>query len=155
MPDPTPAAPTTPTALHDGYAGGSTTIDLATWKAAVVKMLAETRKRVPSDDGKSVASVQTGHPTDPNPKFWSPRRNVKEPGPLPTLVEEAAIAKDARIEEQEAQHAVPLPGQIDVALYGLAHHLVSHARMRQARQIALRAPRVQNGVVFLETVLVL
>lgn len=140
--------------LHEDYARGSTTFDLATWTHAVQKMLGETRTRHPLEATERV-EVRAGHPTAPKPDFWSPSPRVRKPtATLPELVEETALEKGARTEEQEGSMALPV-ADLDAALYGAAHHLVSHARLRQAKGIVLRAPRVEAGRVFYETVLVL
>jgi len=140
---PKPAADPKP---YDGYAGGSSTLDLATWTAAVKKCLGATRVEtreiaVEGQPGKQKISV-VAHETDP-PEHFRATRKIPRPGPLPELVGLSSIPKGAKTVEHEHTVDVVHPhGGLDAVLHHIAHHAVSQARANQARQIALRDPVV-------------
>lgn len=144
------------TQKHEGYASGSTVLDAATWTAAVEKLLAAsstvTEKDPQSRDGREITRVV--HDTDP-PENGRWTRKQPRPGPLPTLVLEDDIAKDAKTVEHE--HSV-LPGEenLDATCYHMAFMVVSEARRQRANGLALRDPVTDdNGMTVLGVVLVL
>ena len=149
----------TPTAIplappaHEGYAGGSTTFDAATWTRAVERLLAAVSHReVKSADGKTVATVRE-HETDP-PEHGRWTRRSPKPGPLPVLVLESEIARGAKTREHT--NTAALGASLDLDLYHAAKFVVGECRRQHARGLSLRAPvAAGEGVVELTFVMVL
>ena len=151
MPETTPDTTATQTPKHAGYANGSKTLDLATWSGAVKRLLETKEERIEKRGEEEV--VVRAHETDP-PKNFLPRdRRMKRPGPLPLLVEESKIDKNAKTEVHD--HEWTCTKDLDHDVYHLARVVVTEARRIHAKGIALRAPVFADGVWTLSVVNVL
>lgn len=139
---------------HEGYASGSKTLDMATWTAAVAKLLAATKTEDVLGPDKKKTGTKASHETDPSDhQRWT--RKTPRPEPLPRLVEEHAIARGAKVLEHELTALLGPEPDLDMVCYHNARSLVLEARREHAHGLALREPKTDvAGNLVLECVFV-